>query len=99
MKELIISLLTVSLLIPAAFADKDKKAASTGNIGSLIKQLDDDEFAKRESAGKELTEMGAAAIPALARATRRPAGTRPRARSRPTGRAGPRIPIPGRVDP
>ncbi len=71
MKELIISLLTVSLLIPAAFADKDKKAASTGNIGSLIKQLDDDEFAKRESAGKELTEMGAAAIPALTRATRR----------------------------
>jgi len=71
MKELIISLLTISLLIPAAFADKDKKAASTGNIGSLIKQLDDDEFAKRESAGKELTEMGAAAIPALTRATRR----------------------------
>jgi hypothetical protein len=71
MRELIISLLALSLLIPCAYADKAKKAAIAGNISSLIKQLGDDEFAKRESAGKKLAEMGASAIPALTKESRR----------------------------
>ena len=69
MKKLIISLITLSLFIPCTFAEKEKKG--TNNIGSLIKQLDDDQFSKREAAVKELTELGATAIPALTKATRR----------------------------
>ena len=71
MKELIISLITLSLFIPCTFAEKEKKKTSKDNLGSLIKQLDDNEFAKREAAVKKLTELGAAAVPALNRATRR----------------------------
>ena len=71
MKELIISLITLSLFIPCTFAEKEKKKTIKNNLGSLIKQLDDNEFSKREAAVKKLTELGAAAVPALNRATRR----------------------------
>ena len=71
MKELIISLITLSLFIPCTFAEKEKGGKGNNNIGSLIKQLDDDQFSKREAAVKELTELGATAIPALTKATRR----------------------------
>ncbi|MFL2480875.1 MAG: hypothetical protein ACJ0K4_15130 [Verrucomicrobiales bacterium] len=71
MKELIISLITFSLFTPCAFAEKEKGGKGNNNIGSLIKQLDDDQFSKREAAVKKLTELGAAAIPALTKATRR----------------------------
>ena len=71
MKELIVGLITLSLFIPCSFAEKEKKGASNGNVGSLIKQLDDDEFSKRESAVKKLIKLGAAAIPALTKATKR----------------------------
>ena len=71
MKELIICLITLSLFMPCSFAEKEKKGATNDNVSSLIKQLDDNEFAKREAAVKKLTELGAAAIPALNRATRR----------------------------
>jgi len=36
-----------------------------GDVAPLIKQLDHDEFAQREAAGKKLAKMGAIAIPAL----------------------------------
>ena len=71
MKELIISLITFALFTPCAFAEKEKGKKGGNNIGSLIKQLDDDQFSKREAAVKKLTELGAAAIPALTKATRR----------------------------
>jgi len=70
MKELIISLITLSLFTPCSYADKEKKANGSGKISSLIKQLNDDEFSNREEAVKKLTELGAAAVPALTRATR-----------------------------
>ena len=57
MKELIISLITLSLFIPCTFAEKEKKKTSKDNLGSLIKQLDDNEFSKREAAVKKLTEL------------------------------------------
>ena len=70
MKELIISFIALSIFMPCAFAEKKKKKSGSGKISSLIKQLNDDEFSKRESAVKKLTELGAAAVPALTRATR-----------------------------
>lgn len=43
-------------------------AASPESISELVKQLDADEFARREEASRQLSELGAAAVPDLAKA-------------------------------
>ena len=70
MKEIIISLIALLIFMPFTHAGKEKKSNRPGKISSLIKQLNDDEFSKREEAVKQLTELGATAVPALTRATR-----------------------------
>ena len=44
------------------------EAATSDRIGALIKQLGDDAFAKRETASKELEDIGEPALPALRKA-------------------------------
>lgn len=44
-----------------------KVAASPESIAELVKQLDADEFARREEASRQLGELGAAAVPELAK--------------------------------
>ena len=70
MKEIIISLIALLIFMPFTHAGKEKKSNRPGKISSLIKQLNDDEFSKREEAVKQLTKLGATAVPALTRATR-----------------------------
>lgn len=56
--------------IPAA-AEKPAPQ-SAGTIGDLIKQLDADEFPRREEASRRLAELGGAAVQELAKAAQQP---------------------------
>ena len=69
MKEIISCLLAALLILPATSEEKKQENKNTNNISDLIKGLNDKDFSERETAAKELINLGKAAIPALTRAT------------------------------
>ena len=59
--------LTLAVTATLSRGDSEKKGKAE-RIAAVIKQLGDDEFAKRETASKELEALGEPALPALRKA-------------------------------
>jgi predicted metalloprotease with PDZ domain len=66
---------SIALCLAAGHASAEAPAAAPPNaksITDLIKQLDADEFPLREEASRQLTELGAPAVPELVKAAQQP---------------------------
>src|SRR5947207_3446559 len=65
----VVLLLCVAALAAGMLRGAAEKDPVQQRIDALIAQLGDDEYARREAAGKQLEELGDAAMPALRLAT------------------------------